>query len=461
MSKYVYSKDWSIDDIVTKSQELEGISLKDIDRKGWLKNTGNKGAIGNMIQEDFFGIPANSDRAADFVHHEIELKVTPIKRKKREGFSSKERLVLGMINYMKDYFIPFEESLPNKKTKSTLLIFYLYEENTPAEEFRILKSILFQLPKEDLPQVKIDYEAIIQKINDGKAHEISEKQQTYLGACTKGQGRGRDLVQQPFSDITAKSRAYSYKVGYMSAYFRKLMTPDEIENVLIPKTKTFVDMVEDTFKQYLGKKDEEIRKEIGYTGSKKAKSYRANLSHRLFGDHTSNNINQTQEFMKEGYALKTVTKRLDTNKNQDMSFQNIDFYEILYDNFEDSMWYGLFAETKYIIPIWNEYEENKFILERFTYWAPDEEFLNQASRIYNHIKEMMKTDTLIAYNEGKINHQSWGDNLPKKGEYAPFQVRPKGAGESIIFTLPNGRLFKKKCFMIDKAYIWKILDINY
>ena len=278
MSRYTYTKDWTVEKIVEKAQELEGLALRDIDQKGWLKNTSNKGAIGNMIQEDFFGIPANSNREADFNFHDIELKVTPIKRKKNEGFSSKERLVLGMINYMNDYKIPFEESLPNKKTKNTLLIFYLYEENTPAEQFIILKSMMFQLPEEDLPQVKTDYNAIIDKIKVGEAHEISEKQQVYLGACTKGQGRGRDFVNQPFSEIKAKSRAYSYKVGYMSAYFRKLMTPSEIEHVLVPNKQSFIEMVEEAFDKYINKTDEEIRTDIGLTKGIKAKDYLARLT---------------------------------------------------------------------------------------------------------------------------------------------------------------------------------------
>ncbi len=461
MSRYTYTKDWTIDKILEKAQELEGLSLRDIDQKGWLKNTSNKGAIGNMIQEDFFGIPANSKREADFNFHGIELKVTPIKRKKCEGFSSKERLVLGMINYMNDYSIPFEESLPNKKTKSTLLIFYLYEENTPAEQFIILKSVMFQLPVEDTPQVKIDYNVIIDKIKEGEAHEISESQQVYLSACTKGKGRGRDFVNQPFSEIKAKSRAYSYKVGYMSAYFRRLMSPSDIEHVLVPRQQTFSEMVEETFGKYLGKTDKEIRRIIDYSKSVNTKGYLANLTNCLFGDHTNSKVHQTQEFMKEGYALKIVTKRLDKNNNQDMAFPNIDFYEILYDPFEESSWYGRFVETKYIVAIWCEVEEKQYVLERFTYWVPTEEFINQAANIYHHIKNMMINDTLVAYNIGKTKHQAWEDNLPKKGKYTPFQVRPKGSGESVIFTLPNGKLFKKKCFMIDKEYIWKQLDIHY
>nr|WP_257148069.1 MutH/Sau3AI family endonuclease [Bacillus cereus] len=65
-------------------------------------------------------MPANSIKGADFEHHHIELKVTPILKKKTIGYSSKERLVLGMINYMEDYYIPFEENIVNKRAQNML-----------------------------------------------------------------------------------------------------------------------------------------------------------------------------------------------------------------------------------------------------------------------------------------------------------------------------------------------------
>ena len=460
MSTYTYSNKWSESQILEAAKELKGKVLKDIDKKGWLANGGNKGRIGNMIQEDFFGIPANSDRAADFKYHGIELKVTPVKRNQKEGFSSKERLVLGMINYMKDYEISFEESVPNKKTKSTLLIFYLHEENQPVETFKILESVLFKLPVEDLPQVKEDYQSIINMIVEGRAHELSEKQQKFLGACTKGQGNGKDWVIQPFSSEQAKSRAYSYKVGYMSAYFRKLIAPEEVENILIPNGKSFIETVESTLNKYVGLDVEDIREMVGYMGSEKDKSYLAKMTHRMFGDNMKSNINNTEEFLKYGYAVKIVTNRFINHKNQDMSFQNLDFTEIQYDSFEDSTWYGLFAETKYILAVWDEYDQDKYKFSHYVYWIPDDFFISQAKKMYEYVQEMLLKDEIEIYNEGKTRQETWPDNLPKKGFIEPFQIRPKGTKQSSIISLPNGKLIKKKTFFIDKKYIRKIVGLE-
>jgi DNA mismatch repair protein MutH len=133
---YVYSESWTEQQIFDLAKELEGKKLGDLDKSGWLKKKKDKGSIGNIIQSDYFGIPANSIKGADFEHHHIELKVTPILKKKRVGYSSKERLLLGMINYMEDCQIPFEESIVNKKAQSMLLIFYVHEEKNRLRNSR-------------------------------------------------------------------------------------------------------------------------------------------------------------------------------------------------------------------------------------------------------------------------------------------------------------------------------------
>ncbi|WP_312471212.1 Sau3AI family type II restriction endonuclease [Neobacillus sp.] len=454
---YIYSDSWTEQQIFDVAEELVGKKLGDLDKSGWLKKKKDKGCIGNMIQADFFGIPANSIKGSDFVHHHIELKVTPILKKKKVGFSSKERLVLGMINYMEDYKIPFEESVVNKKAQSMLLIFYLHEENKPVEEFKIIKTARFQLPKYDEPQVRLDYQSIIDKIQQGEAHDISEKQQKILGACTKGQGKGKDLVKQPFFKEKAKSRAYSYKVGYMSAYFRNLATPEQVEHIDVPPQKCFLDTVTETLDKYKGKTDEEIQKILQKKVKGKSKLF--NLIGFMFG--TKGNLNHTEEFLKEGYAIKTVRERLDKTKNQDMSFPNLDFTEIANDEFEESTWYGWFAETKYILTVWDEYESGKNIFVGYKIWVPDEELLKIASKLYYRIKYMLDMDLIkVKINEKKGKHGEWKDNIPgRKADYPPFQIRPKGSGESVFVTLPNGLTLKKKCLFINKEYIRKIIGI--
>jgi DNA mismatch repair protein MutH len=59
------------------------------------------------------------------------------------------------------------------------LIFYLYEKEIPVIEQNFLLSSLWE-PSEE------DWEKIVNKIKKGNAHNLSEGDTMYLGACTKG-----------------------------------------------------------------------------------------------------------------------------------------------------------------------------------------------------------------------------------------------------------------------------------
>src|SRR5690606_7870935 len=74
----------------------------------------------------------------------------------------------------------------------------------------------WEYPNEDLRIIKKDWELINQKIKEGKAHELSEGDTFYLGACTKGSTALKSFRNQPFNDEQAKQRAYSLKQGYVN-----------------------------------------------------------------------------------------------------------------------------------------------------------------------------------------------------------------------------------------------------
>ena len=70
----------------------------------------SKGSFGEAVEYYYFDLKNNSDSAPDFKEACIELKTTPLKRSKGGALSAKERLVLGMINYMTVVDETFETS---------------------------------------------------------------------------------------------------------------------------------------------------------------------------------------------------------------------------------------------------------------------------------------------------------------------------------------------------------------
>lgn len=165
-----------------------------------------KGGMGNLIEECYFGYKANSDSGADFAEAGVELKVTPYKET-RKGYVAKERLVLTMINYMEIVKErDFEHSHLWEKAQLMLLVWYLHIKGQSDLQSTIDFVQLFTPPEADLEIIREDYGKIMAKIRAGKAHELSEGDTLYLGACTKA-ATSKDRRRQPFSDEPAKPRA--------------------------------------------------------------------------------------------------------------------------------------------------------------------------------------------------------------------------------------------------------------
>ena len=198
-------------------------------------NYDNKGTLGQLIEKSIFHFANNSKSAPDFEDAGIELKLTPYKKNNNGTLSAKERLVLNLIDFCAEYKYDFKSSHFLFKNKNIQLLWYLYEKNKRREDYVITNELYFSLFDkefaEDYEIIKSDWEFIIDKIKKGKAHEISESDTLYLGACPKGKNKN-DKTSQPFSDILAMRRAFCYKVSYMTILVRKYIANERIEKVV-------------------------------------------------------------------------------------------------------------------------------------------------------------------------------------------------------------------------------------
>jgi hypothetical protein len=202
----------------------------------------------------------------------------------------------------------FENSDFIKKNSSILLIFYLYQVGYDILDFIIKLVDEWSFPSTDLEIIKKDWETITKKIAEGKAHELSEGDTYYLGACTKG-ANALSVRKQPFSDIPAKQRAYSFKQGYVNHIIASIANePTEIygkliQSVAVAKKQTIEEIVISKFKPYYGKSEEEILKILDLKLNKKAKSFYANLTKAILGISLEKEI---EEFEKAEIKVKTV-----------------------------------------------------------------------------------------------------------------------------------------------------------
>ena len=97
----------SKDELLKIAKTASGHRFSEYDINNRLSSK-NKGCLGQIIEEGLFKYPINCRAEADFANLGVELKVTGMKPSKKKEYSSKERLVLNIINYMEEYNIEFE-----------------------------------------------------------------------------------------------------------------------------------------------------------------------------------------------------------------------------------------------------------------------------------------------------------------------------------------------------------------
>lgn len=415
----------------------------------YYNNPRSKGSLGQLIEKHFFFYDINSKSEADFNEAGVELKVTPYTKKANGDLRAKERLVLTIINYMKDYEEEdFLKSHVYEKCALMLLIYYLYESNKDRLDYVINYIKLFQFPEEDLEIIKNDYKIIIDKIKKGKAEEISEGDTNYLGACTKG-ANANSLREQPFSDKKAMQRAFCLKNSYMSYI---------LNHYIVNKTEKYESVIKDakilreqTLEQYIISKlqpyynqDIEFLKHkfnIPYQVSNKSFTY-------LLAKGMLEVVNEKiEEFEKANIKIKAIRLRPDGMPKESMSFPTFKYTEIINKNWLDSELYETFSTTKYLFMIYQYLDDNTLVFKKAMFWnVPEKDLNTEIKRVWENTVEKIKNNEY--------------DNLPKISESPILHVRPHGQNKNDTYPTLDGKNSTKKCFWLNASYIKQQIEEN-
>lgn len=305
----------------------------------------------------------NSDSEPDFMPAGIELKVTPYKRIKKNELSAKERLVLNIIDYETEYKNEFRSSHFWYKNNKIQLLWYLWEAGKDKKDLKITHEKLLELSKnEDLKQIEEDWNLIIKKIREGKAHEISEADTMYLGACSKG-ANALSTRKQPFSDIPAMQRAFCFKNSYMTQLVRKYIgNYSDVEKVLKNTTDSFSEFVNSVITKYKGKTQKELMKEFGIEST--AKNINSMLINRMF--NVKSELDKTDEFQKANIVPKTIRIEENGRIKECISFPAFEFTDIVEQNWETSDLKEQFETTKYMFFIF-KCENGEYVFKDIKY----------------------------------------------------------------------------------------------
>ncbi len=435
----------SKEEVLSRGRQVIGIPFKGLDETGRLAT--GKGAIGNVIEESWFGLKVNNESRPDFEEAGVELKVTPYVRN-RKGIVAKERLVCNIIDYMKEYDKNFKTSSFWIKCNTMLLMSYEHIEDSPKGEYKIDEVILFSFPEEDLAIIEQDWEKIIGKVRAGKAHEITEGDTMYLAACTKGTS-AESVREQPFSAIPAKQRAYSLKQAYMTVLLNKYIFGEEQNERIIKdpeklREQGFEEYLISKIRPFLGKSQSELVRMFSLKS--KAKNLNELILAKILG--VKGRISETDEFRKANIVPKTIRIERDGRIKESMSFPMFDFISLTREDWETSILKDYLESTKFLFTIFRNDRCGKLIFDNILFWNMPEKDLDQVKAVWQRTKDIVIKGVTLKQKNGRMSN-----DLPKKSENSVAHVRPHARNASDKIFLPNGEEMTKQCFWLNNTYI--------
>lgn len=465
---------------------FQGKELEEITK--YYNNPRGKGSLGNLLEEYFFYYTPNSESEPDFKEAGTELKVTPYEKTQKGKIKAGERLVIGMIPNREPIDEEFYSSHLFKKMKLILLILYLRKKELERTNYKIdyvtLFSILSDKCKEDLEIIKNDYKLIVDKIISGKAHELSEGDTKYLGACTKGGTADKSLQPQYYNkNILAKRRAFSLKQSYMTYVINhyilnNTVTYDSIFSGEDLKNIDFDKEILNRINNYKGKTEEEIYKLFDLDESKKAKNRNNIAVCRMLGVKTD----KAAEFEKADIVIKTIRVKANGKPKESMSFPAMVIKKFVKEEFEESDIYNYFSKNRFLFVVFRE-ENGEYILSGAKFWnMPITELETTGKKEWEKYKNKFIDGVNFKFKIKKAKNISdktasgnteyiVENDLLKKKETEIFHLRPHsdksaylikgkryGNGkETDMDELPNGDKMTKQCFWLNNTYIEKVI----
>ena len=433
------------EEVLARGREVIGIPMKDIDKTGRIDI--GKGAIGSILEESWFGYKINSESEPDFAEAGVELKATPYIRTPK-GIRAKERLVCNIINYMEEYKHTFYDSSFWKKCNTMLLMSYEHRYDVPKSEFTVDEATLFSFPEEDLVIIENDWKKIVQKIRDGRAHELSEGDTLYLGACTKGVNAS-SMREQPFSRIPAKQRAFSLKQSYMTYILNNYIFGTKTDEHIIKDPAKlahtgFEEYILEQIRPYIGMSQAQLKQRLGIQS--KAKSINDLLLAAMLG--IKGRISATSEFQKANIIPKTVRVNMDGTVTESMSFPAFDFCEVARGTWETSECKNVLEQTKFLFVIFRFNELGDLIFDDIKFWHIPEADLEEVKTVWEKTSKILREGVKFR----TVGKRTF-NNLPKATENRVAHVRPHAKDSKDTMPLPDGREMPKQCFWLNNTYI--------
>ncbi|MEK4560601.1 Sau3AI family type II restriction endonuclease [Staphylococcus sp. FSL K6-3157] len=472
------------EEVHNRAKDAVGMTLKELSLNGYVKST--KSSMGDAF-ENWFGKQPDSESKPDMEEAGVELKATPFKKIKNNKYSAKERLVLNMINYNDLIKEEFETSHFLFKNNTIEIAFYEHDNEVDKGDWFIREAILYQMKDNpiDFEIIKQDWEKIYKFVEEGRAHELSEKHFQYLSPCTKGKN-GESVRTQPNSDVMAKTRAFSLKTGYMTSLLRDYVLGTQqcksiIKDRFEVKEKNIEEIVSGKFTPFIGWALNELCNHFGIkSNAKNINSIVASAILNINGKHDlTDKLNDIEEFEKASIVVKTIKVNTNNVIEESMSFPTFDFKELSEEDWEDeygspsAQWHNFLLESRFLFVVFKE-EDGKIVFKGTKFHSIPEEKINTTIKeVWEDTRNKIREGIKLKTNYDKNNKIKITNNFIGSGEHKICHVRPHATKSDYSVDgkyanelptpaqwqgKPDGYNFSNKwmtktCFWLNAAYI--------
>ncbi len=412
-----------------------------------------KGRFGQVLETRYFRYPLNSESRPDFADAGLELKATGLVPDGHGSWKAKERVKLNAINFHEVSSEDFWSSTFLRKNLSILLICYAYEKGQLAVDNMVELVDNWRIPEQDLIQIEREWNLIVDLVREGRAHELSESLTNYIGACTTGQGGGRDLQEQPCSDVLAKRRAFSFKQPYVTRIVREFVAREDRRRAKVRggSLVTSLDELREAgsiehlalrrFEPHLGRTEADITREFGIRVPH-SKNRRETLNLAILGVRGTRRVD---EFDKAGITMRSFTLRMGTRlPKEDFPLPAFEFSDL-----SDERWGTSALRThllnRFLTVFYMLDGTGTYTLKDAVFWAFPESELDGAVR-----ETWVRTVRLVR--QGRI------DGLPKAADTHLVFLRTHGRDSRDTSRLPDGRAFPRVSFWLYRAYLKRVFE---
>ena len=496
----------SVNSILSYASRLCGLTFEDILRQNGLtdediayleeKSMTNKGLLGILVEQAWFGYPANSKQEADFSETGIELKSTPFEGE-GESIRPGETLSLTQINYKLPQEQEFYNSHVWEKMQKILLVYYqrqkaLAEIRKSKLIYRIHYVFMLKPSKKDLAIIESDYKLLTSFMFRGEADKLSRTHGQYLGVAPKS-GKKEFVPQYYGEHIPALKRGYVLKTAYLTFVLHRAAGIIEdaegtiITNISDLRNKSFSDIITERLQCYVGLAIEDIwqrvkRKEEDELPT--SKNSDAIIACRMLG--VTNN--RVEEFVKAGILPKVIKFCKKRSQNQQFRIEDFKFSELAVEEqdsdadtlddgerhgWEASHLFSYLADRKYLFLVFWDTEDG-CIFKGCQLWGMPDNDLEVVHTAWNKTKEILDKGVQFSVKHDRSGNVSVGNNLPGIADNGIFHIRPHanqsyhvingvahGKGKlSDSDALPNGDRITKQAYWLNRAYIESQLSRN-